>query len=103
MISAERRRAVGLDDSGVEPSAVLDGSHLSLVIDVHDAKSSGIAVAPLVIVEQRPGEISSQIYTLSYRVVNRSHVRLEILNTKRVLDASIVRGRTIRPGRSVLG
>ena len=69
MMSAQRR-PVCLDDPGIESSTVLDGSFLRLVVDVYDAESLRVAVAPFVIVEERPGIVSAEIHSLLDRIMD---------------------------------
>src|SRR5215207_6760784 len=100
MISAERR-SVRLNDSRVEAAAVLDRSLLCLVVDVHDSEALGVAVAPLIVVEERPREIAAQINSLHDRIAYRFQMGFEVGDTQRILDPSIDCSRRICESRSI--
>src|SRR4029079_4019691 len=100
MMSA-KRSTVRRDDSRVELSAVLDGSLLGFVIDVHDSESLRVSVRPLIVVEQRPGVVSAQIHTLLDRIVRSLEMTHEVVDALRILDPSVDCGRWLRPRRSV--
>src|SRR5688572_22367847 len=62
MLVLRENRPPGFDHLGVEPRARLGSAALGLEIDVDDAEALRVAVAPLEVVEERPGEIAAQIY-----------------------------------------
>src|SRR5207253_1702960 len=59
---------------GVVPARRLDRALLRRIIDVHQTKSLGVAERPLVVVEQRPGEVAAQIDALPHRAVRGAQV-----------------------------
>src|SRR6478672_4987106 len=91
------------DHLRVEPRARLRRPLLRLVVDVHDAEALRVAEAPLVVVEQRPGEVAPQVYTLTERRVRRAQVRAIIRDAQRIVDATFDRLRRVIERGTILG
>src|SRR5438876_9879418 len=87
--------SLGGNDRRVESSRFLNRAELRRVIDVHEAEPLGVAVRPLVIVEQRPGIVSAKIDALLHRVMRCAQVLTQILGPQRIVDAAIDRVRRI--------
>src|SRR5690606_30393134 len=74
------RDGVPLDQPRHPPSAVLDGAHLRVVVDVHDPEALAVSVAPLEVVEQRPHEVAAQVDTLAHRPVGGGEVASQVVD-----------------------
>src|SRR4026207_611649 len=59
--------SLAANDRRVVSPRRLDSSLLSRIIDVNDAEALGVAVGPLVVVEQRPGVVAAQVHALRHR------------------------------------
>src|SRR5690606_6136397 len=64
----------GRDDPSVLPAGVLHDALLGVVLDAHDAEALPVSPRPLVVVEQRPVEVSAHVDTRVDRVGDRLHV-----------------------------
>src|SRR6185312_13330167 len=51
---------VAADDVGVPVAGALDGAGLGGVVDVDEAEALGVAVRPLEVVQQGPGEVAGE-------------------------------------------
>src|SRR5688500_13493790 len=94
--------AAARDDRRVVPPARLDRTLLRLVVDVNDAEPLGVAECPLVVVEQRPREVSTEIDPGFHRVMRSSEMLAIVLHAKRILDLAVDALRRIVKRRAVL-
>ncbi len=92
----------GGNDRRVVSPGLLDRSLLRRVINVHETEALGVAVRPLVIVEQRPGVIAAQVHALAYSVMRGAQMLTVILDAQRVLDLAVDRLRRIVKRGAVL-
>src|SRR5215208_485192 len=96
-------RAVGADDLGVEAGARLGGALLGGEVDVDDAEALGVAVAPLEVVEEGPGEVAAEVDAGLDRAAGGAQVVAVVGDAQRVVDrAAVGRGRVVEGG-AVLG
>src|SRR2546429_3934827 len=63
-----------------------DRAVLRRVVDVNQTESFGVTVRPLVVIEQRPGEVAAKADALLHRVVSRAQMLPEVLNSHRLFD-----------------
>src|SRR5688572_31146280 len=95
MILVKEKRLLGEnlspapDDRRVVPPRRLDRTLLRLVVDVDDTEALGIAVRPLIVVEQRPRVVSAQVDALLYRFVRRAQMLAVVLDAQRIFNASV--------------
>src|SRR6266550_2278845 len=87
--SARERSPFRRNHRGVVATGRLDRALLRGVVDMDDAESLGVAERPLVIVKQRPREVSAQIDALRHRVVRGAQVLSQVLDSQRVFDSTI--------------
>ena len=71
--------AVRGDQVRVAPAAALDGPLLRRVVDVHQAEPLVVAVRPLEVVQQRPGEVAGQRRAALDRAGAGGQVLLQVL------------------------
>src|SRR5688500_13300465 len=90
------------NDGRVVPPARLDRTLLRLVVDVNDAEPLGVPERPLVVVEQRPREVSTEIDPGFHRVMRSSEMLAIVLHAKRILDLAVDGLRRIVKRRAVL-
>src|SRR4029077_5675230 len=74
-VCPDRQRVAGRD-RGEHLGARLAGPRLGVVVDVDDAEPLAVPEAPLEVVEQRPGEISTNVDAVGDRIEYRAEVRL---------------------------
>src|SRR5437899_12163449 len=80
----------GGNDRRVVSPGLLDRSLLRRVINVHETEALGVAVRPLVIVEQRPGVIAAQVHALTQRIMRGAQMLSEILDPEWIFDFHVV-------------
>jgi hypothetical protein len=94
-----KRTAIRPNHVRVEAPTRLDRPLLRLVVDVNDPEPARVAEAPLVVVEQRPGEVAAQIRSRAHRVVCSPKMVAIIGHAQRIFDATIDRfGRIVKRG-----
>ena len=80
---------MGVDEVAVPPGARLGGSPLGGVVHVDEAEPRAIALGPLEVIEQRPGEIAADVDSPGDDVRDRADVSLEVLRPYRVEDRAV--------------
>ena len=97
--SCDRAKRLRPGDESLEPArTVLRGAALAGEIDVDEAEPPGVAIAPLIVVEQRPDVVAGQWYSCAKRVSGRGDVACEvglpalIAHPAALLDGIRVRG-----------
>src|SRR5947207_2766068 len=100
---ASENLALRGNDGGIEAPGRLDSSLLGRVVDVNEAEALGVAERPLVVVEQRPREISAQVDPLRYRVVSCAQMLPEVFDAKRIFDTAVDRLRRVVKRGAILG
>src|SRR2546423_9137863 len=93
--SGAQCRAVAADHVAIEAGALLGRAFLGFVVHVYDPEPLGIAEAPLVVVEQAPGEIATQIDSLPNRVARGFQVLAIVPDAKGIVDLPVDRVRRI--------
>src|SRR5205814_7945228 len=97
------RRSVRFDHVGIKPRTRLRRPLLRGEIDMHDAEALRVAKTPLVIIEQRPGEVPAKIDPLTKSRMRRAQVRPIVRDAERIVDSAIDRLRRIVKRGAVLG
>ncbi len=94
---------IAADDFAVEAGAGLGGTLLGGKVHVHQPETLGVALAPFVVVEQRPGEIPPEIHALPQCRQGRAEVIMVILHPQRIGHAAVPGFRRIVERGAVLG
>src|SRR5439155_390475 len=82
------RLAVSADHVGVEPGARLERPLLGGEVHVDDPEPLGVALTPLEIVEQRPGEVPAEVDALFQGGVRGAQVIPVVLDPQRIGDVA---------------
>src|SRR5689334_21825096 len=93
---------VGPDDVRVPVPAPLHRAPLRLVVDVHEAEALVVAIGPLEVVEQRPGEVSGEGDALAGRRGTGGEVLLQVPRALGAVDGA-VGAHDVGIGGAVLG
>src|SRR6266487_5329172 len=81
---------VGPDDVGVAVASVLDDPLLRRVVDVDQAEAGFVAVRPLEIVEQGPGEVPGERHAALHGPAARREMPLEVTDPFGVVHGAVV-------------
>src|SRR5215210_2041610 len=101
--SLRKNGPAGFDHLGVKSSARLGRTALGFEINVNDAEALRIPVAPLEVVEQGPGEVTTQVDALPHRLAGGREVRPQIAHAERIGQLVPLDRRGIVEGGSVFG
>src|SRR6185295_14546919 len=96
-------RAAARDHLGVKAGARLGGAPKRPVVDVDDAEALRIAMAPLEVVEQRPGEVAAHGGALFDRAADGAEVLAQVSDAQGIVDAPAVALRRVVERGAVLG
>src|SRR5690606_878820 len=99
----EQRPAVAVDDVRVEARARLGRALLRLEVHVHDAEALRVAIGPLEVVQQRPGEVAAHVHALVHGLVEHAQVLAQVGDALRVVDAALGRHGRVGERGAVLG
>ena len=92
---------MGADQLRIPVATLLDGSDLSVVVDMHGAKAHGVAFGPLEVIKQTPQEITPDIDTGIDSVSHRGKVAVYVTDTALVIHHTVCR--LVVDAGSVLG
>src|SRR5207244_6741824 len=101
-LAVEQGRAAGAHDVGVETCARFGGPPLRLEVHMYDPEPLRVAVTPLVVVQQGPGEIAPQIHAAADGVQGPAEVPPVIVDPQRIFHRTIRGLRRIRERSAVL-
>src|SRR5215207_8946184 len=87
---------------GIAPAAGLEDAGSGRVVDVREAEAGRIAIGPLEVVHQAPGEVPGQRHALLHRTSTGSQVTFQEGRALRVVHGEVP-VRVIHEGRAVLG
>src|SRR6476620_2598419 len=102
MISVLESSSLCFDHPGVVFTTRLDRSLLRFVVHVNDPETSGVAVTPLEVVEQRPDEVSMELHAFFHCFSDSAKVTTQVLDTQWIIDLSVGCNRRVIEGRPVL-
>src|SRR5689334_16977804 len=105
-LSAAARRfvessSVRRDYSRIKSAAVLHRAYLRVVVHMHDSETLRIPVAPLVVIQEGPGEVSAHVDALLNCVVYGPQMTAEVVDSERILNSPVDRRRRICESRSI--
>src|SRR4030088_3152033 len=100
-VSAGGAESVAADHVAVPGRAVLRGALLRVVVDVDQAEPLVVSVAPLEVVQERPGEVAAQVDTGGQGGVGSPQVSVEVRDPFDVAYPAL--DRCVHIGRTILG
>src|SRR5687768_7338531 len=100
-LTLDETGSISPNDLGIEPPTSLHRALLRRVVHVHETESLGEPVGPLEVVEQGPGEVPAEVYTLPQRRVHGAQVVSQVPGAEWIVDQIFTRRRIVE-GRSVL-
>src|SRR5690606_30522220 len=86
-----------------EARARLGRALLRLEVHVYDAEALRVAVGPLEVVQQRPGEVAAHVHALAHGLVHRAQVLPQVGDALRVVHAALRRHGRVGERGAVLG
>src|SRR3954466_5471416 len=77
------------DEVAVPERAALGHAPLGRVVHVDEAEALGVAVLPLEVVENPPGEVAADVDAVGDRPRQRAQVRLQVVDARRVFERPV--------------